>query len=362
MVGVIRWKRWTALGVVTALATAMAGCGSQGSGGSTAGGEQQLVVAGYGGSFQKAITSSVIPDFEKQFHCKVTYVAGASTDTLSKLQAQKAHPEIDVAIMDDGPQAQAKTLGLLAPLDPSVVTNLKNVYDIAKDPDNIGVGVGVTATGLAYNTKVYADNHWTPPTSWKDLADPKLKGKLVLPAIVNTYGVHMLVMEAKANGGSEKNIEPGFAAMKAIAPSSVTFDKTADVSNYFLQGTAVASAWGQGRVNTLKSQGFPIEFVFPKEGAVALLSMGSVVKNAPHPQLAQEFINYLLDPKTEVAIAQSAFLGPTNKTTKLPEDAAKNVIYGTSEIDKLVKMDWPTINANRASWTDRWNKEIDTQH
>ncbi|SFV07403.1 ABC transporter substrate-binding protein [Alicyclobacillus macrosporangiidus] len=365
------WKRAGLWVGVLAMLAAVVGCGSSGgagtpsgnqSGGSQASGQQVLVVAGYGGSFQNGLEKSVIPEFEQQFHCKVTYIAGASTATLAKLQAQKANPQIDVALLDDGPQAQAKELGLLAPLDPAVVTNLGSVYDIAKDPDNVGVGIGITATGIAYNTKVFQENHWPAPTSWKDLANPKFKGKLVLPSIVTTYGVHMLVMEARVNGGGESNIEPGFSAMKTIAPSSVTFDTTADVSNYFLQGTAVASVWGQGRVNTLKAQGFPIEFVFPKEGAVALLATGNVVKNAPHEKLAQEFVNFLLDPKNQSVIAQSVYMGPTNKSTTLDDKLSKMVIYGPSEINQLVKMDWKTINANRAAWTDRWNKEIETQH
>lgn len=345
------------------LATTLVGCGTSGNqtGGVQGGNQQVLVVAGYGGSFQDGLAKSVIPDFEQKFHCKVTYIAGASTATLAKLQAQKAHPEIDVALLDDGPQEQADELGLLAPLDPSVVTNLADVYDIAREPDDVGVGIGITATGIAYNTKVFEENHWPAPTSWKDLADPKFKGKLVLPSIVTTYGVHMLVMEARVNGGSESNIDPGFNAMKTIAPNAVTFDTTADVSNYFLQGTAVASVWGQGRVNTLRAQGFPISFVFPKEGAVALLATANVVKNAPHSTLAQEFVNFLLDPKNQAVIAQSVYMGPTNKKTQLTGDLAHMVIYGSSEIDQLVKMDWKTINANRSAWTDRWNKEVDTQ-
>ena len=39
---------------------------------------------------------SVIPKFEKKYGVKVKYITGSSVDTLSKLQAQKDHPQIDV--------------------------------------------------------------------------------------------------------------------------------------------------------------------------------------------------------------------------------------------------------------------------
>jgi putative spermidine/putrescine transport system substrate-binding protein len=70
-----------------------------------------LYVAGYGGSFKKTIREEVIPPFEQANGVKVEYVAGNSTDTLAKLQAQKGNQQIDVAILDDGPMYQAIQLG-----------------------------------------------------------------------------------------------------------------------------------------------------------------------------------------------------------------------------------------------------------
>jgi putative spermidine/putrescine transport system substrate-binding protein len=317
-----------------------------------------LVVAGYTGSFQKGLEQSVIPEFEKKYNCHITYIPGASTDTNAKLQAQKARPQIDVAIVDAGPQAQAASLGLLAPLDEKTVTNLREVYPVAKLPGNVGVAIGLVAIGLAYNTKVFADNHWAPMTSWHDLERPELKGKLVLPSITQTYGLMLLIMEAKLNGGSESNIEPGFTAMKKLAPYAVNFDKTADVSNYFLQNQAIATVWGNSRTNTLRATGFPIEFVYPKEGAGALLATANLVKGAPNPTLAQQFINFLLEPQVQLATAKAVFFGPTNSRTKLPADISK-IVTTSADVKSLIGPNWAVVNDHRAEWTDRWSKEIE---
>jgi putative spermidine/putrescine transport system substrate-binding protein len=356
------WNKKIGMILTSALLAFTTACGSSSTnsqGDSNSSAPQELVVAGYGGSFEKGMKETVIPAFEEKFNTKVTYVTGSSVDTLSKLQAQKDKPQIDVAIVDDGPQAMAKGFGLLAELEESKVPNLTDVYDVAKFDDKIGVGIGIVATGLAYNTEVFKQNGWEPPTSWNDLARPEFKGKLVLPSMANTYGVHMLVMAAKANGGDEKNIEPGFAKMKEIAANAVTFDKTADVSNFFLQGETVASAWGSGRVYTLKAKDFPIEFVYPKEGTVALVATGNVVKNAPNGDLAQEFINFLLSDEAQQTVAKAVFFGPVNKNVKLDDETAKMVVYGPGNIEKLITMDWKTINENRAAWTERTNKEIE---
>ncbi|MGZ9058542.1 MAG: extracellular solute-binding protein, partial [Burkholderiaceae bacterium] len=69
--------------------------------------QKTLYVAGYGGTFEQTLRKEIFPAFEKKHDVKVEYVAGNSTDTLAKLQAQKGNQQIDVAIVDDGPMYQA---------------------------------------------------------------------------------------------------------------------------------------------------------------------------------------------------------------------------------------------------------------
>ncbi|SEH01280.1 putative spermidine/putrescine transport system substrate-binding protein [Nonomuraea solani] len=318
-----------------------------------------LVIAGYGGSYEEAFKQSVIPDFEKSCSCKVTYIAGSSTDTVAKLKAQQGAPQIDVALIDDGVQNQAVQAGLLAKLDPKTVTNLPNVIDIARLPDDVGVGFSLNATGIAYNTDYYAKNGLPAPKKLADLENAKLKGKLVMPSITQTYGLGALLIAAKVGGGSEQRIDPGFAGVKKVAANAVTFDTTADVSNYFLQGQAVATVWGNSRVQMLAKKGFPIEFVYPEEGALPLVATVNVVNKAPHADLAQKFVNKLLEPAAQKAMAESNFNGPTVKGVTL-DPALASLVVGQDRAADLRKLDWAVINKNRSAWTDRWNKEIET--
>src|SRR6201998_3838858 len=93
--------------------------------------QKTLFVAGYGGSFEKTIRDEVIPAFEMENGVKVEYVAGNSTDTLAKLQAQKGNQQIDVAIVDDGPMYQAIQLGFCGKLDGRPAA----LYDAARFTD-----------------------------------------------------------------------------------------------------------------------------------------------------------------------------------------------------------------------------------
>src|SRR3984893_16354284 len=173
--------------------------------------QKTLYVAGYGGSFEKTIRDEVIPAFEKANGVKVEYVAGNSTDTLAKLQAQKGNQQLDVAIVDAGPMSRAFQLGFCGKVDGLPA----DLYDAARFKDDRAVAIGIVATGLMYNTKVFAEKGWAPPTSWDSLKAPKYQKQLVIPPINNTYGLEALLMLARMNGGSEANVDASFHILNA---------------------------------------------------------------------------------------------------------------------------------------------------
>ena len=111
--------------------------------------QKTLVVAGYGGSWEQVLRKDVFPDFEKKHGVKVEYTAGNSTDTIAKLQAQKANQVIDVAIVDDGPMYQAIALGFCAPI---AGLDKADLYKAALFKDDKAVAVGQTGTGFMVNT------------------------------------------------------------------------------------------------------------------------------------------------------------------------------------------------------------------
>ncbi|MFK5073545.1 ABC transporter substrate-binding protein, partial [Klebsiella pneumoniae] len=84
-----------------------------------------------------------------------------------------------------------------------------DLYDTARFKDDRAVAIGIVATGLMYNTKVFKEKGWAPPTSWNDLKDTKYAKQLVIPPINNTYGLEALVMLSKMNGGGETNVDSG---------------------------------------------------------------------------------------------------------------------------------------------------------
>src|SRR5581483_729441 len=98
------------------------------------------------------------------------------------------------------------------------------------------------------------------------------------------------------------------------------------MTELFQSGQAVLAVWGSGRVQSFANTGFPVDFVYPKEGAVILL--------------------------------KDYGYGPVNKTVQVPAGLGSMAPLG-ERAAKLINPDWDTINAQREDWTKRWNREVE---
>lgn len=320
--------------------------------------QKTLYVAGYGGSYEQVMRKDVIPAFEAKAGVKIEYVAGNSTDTLAKLQAQKGNQQLDVIILDDGPAYQAISLGFCGTLAPAEI--YKDVAPVMQFKSNKAVGIGMVGTGIMYSKKIFDENKWPAPTSWADLKDPKYKKKLVIPPINNTYGLQTLIAVAQLGGGGENNIEPGFKTFKEeINANVLAYEPSpAKMTELFQNGQAAIAVWGSGRAKSFADTGYPAEFVYPKEGGFALGIAACPIAGSKNESEANAFIQYMLSPPVQTVMATGNGAGPANVKVDLPPEARKGIPYG-DQVKQLKAVDWEIVNAKREEWTKRWNREIE---
>jgi Spermidine/putrescine-binding periplasmic protein len=320
---------------------------------------EDLYVGSYGGSTETLFKKSIIPNFEKETGARVIYVAGNSTDTLAKLQAERNNPQFDVIIVDDGPMQQAVQFGFCGDIKAAPIFD--DLYPLARIAGTKAYALGVLATGLFYNKEYFAKKGWPAPTSWEDLTDKKFKDKIVIPPISNSYGLYTLLKFADLRGGSVNNVDPGFEAMiKEVGPNVLAWEPSpGKMTELFQNGDGVLGVWGSGRVKALQDTGLPVEFVYPKEGATALFTAVCPVAKSNTKENAQKFIQYLYKPEIQAMLAENQGWGPMNSKTQLSEKVAAEVPYGPEQIAKLGAVDTNVINEKRAEWTNRWNRTVE---
>ena len=252
--------------------------------------------------------------------------------------------------------AQGDVDGMWDALEPAAVPNMATILDAYLRPGNRGVGFSSAPVGLVYSTKFVKD----PPTSWTDLWNPRFKGKVTAVGKYNWY-INGLIVAARLNGGSEKNIDPGFRLWAQHADQYVAFANGNDQQlDMMIHGDAYLGAQFGGNVLTWKSQGAPVEFVIPKEGLIAFPQYFVVLNGCTPAQkrIAEDVINLLLSERWLARYATLTYFVPLTKRNIMPPSLRNLPIYNPAETARALQLDWPTIVANDSAWRQRWDKEV----
>jgi len=314
----------------------------------------ELVVAVFGGTFEKAWRANVIAAFEKEHNARVRVVTGLSAENFAKLRAQKDNPQMDVVTFDAPFALSAAREGLLETLDGQKIPNLGQVHDFALPKDRAYVAFFTSSQVLAYNTQHVK----TAPTSWEDLWKPEYKGKVVLPEVGSISGANFVAMMGKAFGKDLFDSDAAFARIKTLRPSVLTFWTSHDqLAQLLVQGEVWLSPWSSDRAAFQVKSGAPIASVVPKEGAMFGMGAMGIAKGSKQRALAEKYVNYALAAAPQKLNAETMFIGPTNRSVQLGDDVAKLVPYGDN-LKRLVAPDWDEFAKRRDQWVERWNREI----
>jgi putative spermidine/putrescine transport system substrate-binding protein len=293
--------------------------------------------------------------FEKETGHKVNIVVmSGAKDGLTKITAQKNDPQVDVWLSIESTAQAGAEAGLLADLKPELLPNAK-----ALPKEMVGrnsVTLSLSPRGIAYRKDLVP----FPIKDWKDLWDPRLKGKVGMSFVIDTGSP--LIMAALLDGGSEKNIEPGFARMKALKPNLAGFFKTDSESVKFLESGEFAVI-GYAILANFYLKLAPdsnIKFVMPDNPKFLAPIPAAIVKGrgAEREKAAHELVNFMLSPKQQEFITGRFGQVPANPNAKLP--AALNDVIPSLPLQHVYSIDWDTVNKNYADWNTRWNKEIQT--
>jgi iron(III) transport system substrate-binding protein len=103
----------------------------------------------------------------------------------------------------------------------------------------------------------------------------------------------------------------------------------------------------------MKQKGAPLSMVFPKDGVGQIGSQAGIVHNAPHPNTAKLFLDWLISPDGAQAISQ-VMLAPSTRPGAPPPPM-------TPSLDSMNIWAPPDLNAyvaGQAAWVEKWKKII----
>jgi iron(III) transport system substrate-binding protein len=184
-----------------------------------------------------------------------------------------------------------------------------------KDKDGYYYGLRATVSVIAYNTKALTAAE--APKTWKDLLDPKWKGKMVTahPGYSGVIATHVLALVNQY----------GWDYFKQLAQNRLMLVQSAvDPSGAVASGERqVAVDGGEYTFYQTRKKGNPIEIVYPKEGVPLIVSPTAITSFAPHPNAARLFTDFTFSREIQQVMADSEGLYTGHPAVKYPSDKPK---------------------------------------
>ena len=278
------------------------------------------------------IAPETIKRFEEQCKCEVkqTYYSD-NEELLAKLAA--GAKGYDILVPTSNAVQPLIKGGQLKPIDKSKLTNLKNINPIYMntpfDPGNkFSVPYAMSTTILGYNAEKMKELG-LPTDTWAVIFEPKylekIKGRVtVLDSSNELFAAALKYLGYSANDTDEKHWKEASDLIKRAKPYWAAFNASSYIkeltvgdiwlvhgySNDIYQANLDAQAAGRK---------FQIMQGMPKEGAVLAVDNMVIHKDAPRPDLALQFINFMLEGKNSAELTN--LIGSGNPNT----DAVKYI-------------------------------------
>jgi spermidine/putrescine transport system substrate-binding protein len=299
------------------------------------------------------IAEDTVPNFEKEFNCKVTLDTYESNEEMiAKLQAGAGGYDLvcpsgyaitvlnQLGLMEKLVKKHIPNLGNIAPIFTSTVFDPKNEFTV---PWQWGV------TGIAYRK----DKLPAPPDSWGLFLDAAHKGKVtMMDDMRDNIGAWL-----RFRGNSLNSVDPAALATAKTdalaAKANLRAYISAPVKAQLIAGDVFAAQLWNGDTMQARAENENIAFALPKEGAAIWCDSLVIPKGAKNMRAAHEFLNYILRPEVGAKISDFTGYGSPNK--EAVAKMATPVAYPTDAEMALLEYQ-QDLGEGTAAWDQLWTE------
>ena len=236
---------------------------------------------------------------------------------------------------------------------------MPNVNDLPQEALLLpgAVNIEFDSWGLMYRT-----DKMDAPTSWIQLFEPEIDPRRVAfqrPTPGSATFYNLLAAAAAAGGGMDDVESLGLPLIKSLRDAGAQFvDFSASLALAQNDGADLMPMYNN-EAFFLADQALPLGFAFPEEGVFPIGVWLGMPANLPedHEAAAQAFINHMISPELQVAMAKLKYTGPTNVRASVDDELRAKILAGL-EIDLDYPIDWDTFVAKQSDRLDIWNREI----
>jgi spermidine/putrescine-binding protein len=310
---------------------------------------------------------SFLKAFEDAHHCKVvaSYM-GSSDELVAKLRGGSAG-NYDVISPSSDVATSIVRAGLAAPLDlskipayPQLSARLRESPLVKANGQTYGVPFVWGPNPLLYDTNAFPK----APESWSDLWNPKLKNKVSPWDELSTiYMAAQVLGYDKPDPNqlynlSDEQLEAVKKKLIELKPNVRKYWTTGGELTQLFQTHEVTIAMGWPLMTVqLRKLNYPIGETIPKENTTGWIDHLMITAASSHKELAQAFLEYMVEPQTQKLVTDVTHYTPANPATAqlLTPDEVKSLHLDDPDAYMKRIYFWQDV-PRRQKYTEIWNE------
>lgn len=303
-------------------------------------GQELNVIAAYNAK------DDIFEQFSRDTGVRINFLDMSSGEVLARMRAEKGRPLADVWF-GGGVDAfiAAKRDGLLEKYVSPEAAHIPANY---KDADGYWTGISLVTVDFVVNTERCKEKGIPIPQTWEEITGPAYKGEICMsnPSISGTaYFTLYSLLAAKGEEAGWKF----FAKLNENIPFYAK--RGSEPPQKAAMGEAIVGL-APGVWDKLEAQGYPITYVFPKDGIPWWPAPVAIFKNAKNMEAANTLVDWALSEKGQLYLRSKDPRFPTRKGVAPPVQL-KDV-----DTANFIPMDFPQAGKDRPRVVERWKKEF----
>lgn len=305
----------------------------------------------FGGKTLNVVTTSekyieLFDTFSKEVNAKVEFLSMSSGEVISRIESEGGEPMADLWF-GGGIDAfmAAKESGLLEAYAPKEAGAIDARF---VDPDHYWISKGLTVVGFLVNEAQLSEKGLSAPHSWKELADEKYKGEIIMasPAISGTnYGAVKGILDMMGE-------EEGWAYLEKLDANIPFYGKRGKdpeektVAGEFSIGIIPAD---KGSFDVAEKNNLTV--IYPEDGIPWVPEGVAIFKGAKGADIAKAFIDFMLRDENQKKLAEL----DGKDSAQMIKAGIQGYDLGLPQ-DKLISQDIATFGTLREAILSRWEE------